>query len=141
MEVVIFMKRIKIVILVFAVFMLTGCADTLKCEIDTSNYTSSVKVVFENNKPASYKYSDKMIFNDNLSTDSELYYHSQYSKYSYLVSEDFAKVTNFANKVSVDIEYNFNESNSQGEESLLVSRNDNMKSASKKIESLGYKCK
>lgn len=135
------MKRIKIVVLLVAVFLLTGCSDTLKCNIDTKNYTSDIKIVFENDKPVSYEFSDKMIFDDNLSTDSELYYHSQFSQYSYLVSEEFAKVTNFANKVSVDIEYNFNENSSQGEESLLISRNDSMNAASKKIENLGYKCK
>ena len=94
------MKRIKIVVLLVAVFLLTGCSDTLKCNIDTKNYTSDIKIVFENDKPVSYEFSDKMIFDDNLSTDSELYYHSKFSQYSYLLSEEFSKVTNFAFEIS-----------------------------------------
>ena len=135
------MKRIKIVLLLLAPLLLTGCASTLKCEIDTSNYTSKIKIKFEEEKPLTYKYKDEMVFNNNLSTDSELYYHTQYSKYSYLISEEVAKVTNFANKVSVDINYNFNVNKSQHENILLISRNDTMKEAIKKIESSGYKCK
>lgn len=135
------MKRIKIVLLLLAPLLLTGCASTLKCEIETSNYNSKVKIKFKEDKPLTYKYKDKMIFTNNLSTDSELYYHTQYSKYSYLITEDIAKVTNFANKVSVDINYNYNENQSQYENLLLITRNDTIKEATKKIENLGYKCK
>ena len=135
------MKRIKIALLLLVPLLLTGCASTLKCEIETSNYNSKIKIKFEEDKPLTYKYKDEMVFNNNLSTDSELYYHGQYSKYSYLIAEDIAKVTNFANKVSVDINYNYNEKQSQYENILLISRNDTMKEATKKIESSGYKCK
>ena len=135
------MKRIKIVLLLVVPLLLTGCASTLKCEIDTNNYTSKIKIKFEEDKPLTYKYKDEMVFTNNLSTDSELYYHTQYSKYSYLIAEDVAKVSNFANKVSVDINYTFNENKSQHENLLLISRNDTMKEATKKIESSGYKCK
>ena len=41
------MKRIKIVLLLLVPLLLTGCASTLKCEIDTNNYTSKIKIKFE----------------------------------------------------------------------------------------------
>ena len=41
------MKRIKILLLVTTIFLLTGCSNTLKCNIETNNYDSSIKIKFK----------------------------------------------------------------------------------------------
>lgn len=135
------MKRIKIMLLLVVPLILTGCASTLKCEIETKNYNSTIKIKFEEDKPLTYKYKDEMLYSNSLDTDAELYYHSQYSKYNYLINDGFAKITNSATNVKTKIEYNFEENQSQGESTLLISRHDTMKGARSKIESSGYKCK
>ena len=121
--------------------LLTGCATTLKCEINTNNYTSTVKIKFENDKPTTYKYSDEMIFTDPLSTDSELYYHSKYEEYSFLITEKYATLSNHNDKVKLKINYDFTKDKTKNENKLLISKNDTLKEASKKIESSGYTCK
>ena len=135
------MKRIKSVILLLIPLLMTGCTTTLKCEIETNNYTSNVKIKFEDDKPTTYKYRDEMIFNDPLSTDSELYYHSKYQEYSYLITEEYATVSNHNNKVKVKIDYDFSKNKTEDESKLLISKNDTIKTATKKIESSGYTCK
>lgn len=135
------MKRIKIITLLLAVILLTGCSNNLKCEIKTNNYNSTIKTKFSKDKPVKYTYSDEMLFSDNSNTDSEIYYHTKYEKYSALINEKYAKVRSFQNKVSVKVNYNFSKNKSQNESALIIKRNDTIKSARKKIESLGYKCK
>lgn len=134
------MKRIKWLVLVIAPIMLTGCANTLKCEIETQNYEASIKIKFENDKPTTYKSSETMHFN-HLSTDAELYYHSQYDTYSYLITDGYAKVHNRNDEVTTKIDYDFSINESQGEDSLLISREDNQETAKQKIESSSYTCK
>ncbi|MGN0974194.1 MAG: hypothetical protein ACI4OT_05565, partial [Bacilli bacterium] len=56
------MKRIKILLLVTTILLLTGCSNTLKCNIETNNYDSSIKIKFENDKPTKYTYKDEMKF-------------------------------------------------------------------------------
>ena len=135
------MKRIKSLIILLMPLLLTGCATTLKCEINTNNYTSTVKIKFENDKPTTYKYSDEMIFTDPLSTDSELYYHSKYEEYSFLITEKYATLSNHNDKVKLKINYDFTKDKTKNENKLLISKNDTLKEASKKIESSGYTCK
>lgn len=135
------MKRIKIILLLIIPLVLTGCASTLKCEIETANYNSTIKIKFEEDKPLTYKYKDEMIYSDSLDTDTELYYHSQYSKYNNLITNGWANITNRPTKVKTTINYKFEENNKEAESILLISRNDTMKNARTKIESSGYKCK
>ena len=79
------MKRIKILLLIATIFLLTGCANTLKCNIETNNYSSSIKIKFKDDKPTKYKYEDEMKFSAD-SADTEIYYHSKYNEYSTLIS-------------------------------------------------------
>lgn len=135
------MKKVKLLMLLIIPFLLTGCANTLKCEIETDNYNSKIKVKFENDKPTTYKFKDEMIFKNTLDTDSEIYYHTKYAEYNYLINDKLARVTNSQDKVTIKITYDFTKDNSQGEENLLIKETDSMKNAIKKIESSGYKCK
>ena len=134
------MKRIKVLLVFVCLFGLTGCANTLKCSIETSNYDANVKIKFKDDKPISYKYKDVMRFSEN-SSDAEIYYHSKYNDYSNLISDKLAHVRNKPVGVFVKINYDFNKNNSLGESTLLIERNDTKKIASEKIESLGYTCK
>lgn len=134
------MKRIKLVLLLLSVFILTGCANTLKCEIKTNNYESKVKVTYKDDKPTKYVFKDKMLFSPT-SADAELYYHSKYEEYNTLISEKHARLHNRAKDVSMEIKYDFTTDTSGQEGKLLISRNDTKGTAIKKIEDLGYKCK
>ena len=134
------MKRIKILLLIATIFLLTGCANTLKCNIETSNYNSSIKIKFKNDKPAQYKFKDEMKFSRD-STDTEIYYHSKYNEYSTLISEKHAHLRNKIDSVSLKITYDFTKDKSEVENKLLINRNDTIKTATQKIESSGYKCK
>ncbi len=134
------MKRIKFLLLLIVPILLTGCANTLKCEIETSNYTSKIKVKFENDKPLTYNFKDEMKFSVN-DADSEIYYHSKYTEFNDLINDKFASVRNGKEAVSVKINYNFKENKSEGENKLLVKRDDTKSTASKRIESSGYTCK
>ena len=134
------MKRIKILLLLIVPILLTGCANTLKCEIETNNYTSKIKIKFENEEPSIYKLEDKMLF-DAESTDTELYYHSKYTEYNDLINNKFAVIRNHPDNVTVKIDYNFKENKTDGENKLLIKRTDTIKEATKKIESSGYTCK
>ena len=135
------MKRVKSIILLLIPLLMTGCTTTLKCEINTNNYTSTVKIKYENDKPTTYKYSDEMVFSEPLSTDSELYYHSKYQEYSYLITEKYATISNHNNKVKLKIDYDFTKDKTEDETKLLISKNDTIKIATEKIESSGYTCK
>lgn len=134
------MKRIKILLLVTTMFLLTGCSNTLKCNIETNNYDSSIKIKFENDKPTKYIYKDEMKFSKD-SADTEIYYHSKYNEYSILISEKYAHLRNKIDNVSLKINYDFTKDKSEGENKLLINRNDTIKTATQKIESSGYKCK
>ena len=134
------MKRIKILLLIANIFLLTGCANTLKCNIETSNYNSSIKIKFKNDKPAQYKFKDEMKFSRD-SADTEIYYHSKYNEYSTLISEKHAHLRNKIDRVSLKITYDFTKDKSEVENKLLINRNDTIKTATQKIESSGYKCK
>ena len=68
------MKRIKILLLIATLLLLTGCSNTLKCNIETNNYSSSIKIIFKDDKPTKYKYEDEMKFSAD-SADTEIYYH------------------------------------------------------------------
>lgn len=134
------MKRIKILLLLIVPILLTGCANTLKCEIETNNYTSKIKIKFENEEPTIYKFEDKMLF-DADTTDTELYYHSKYTEYNDLINSKHATIRNHPDNVTIKIDYNFKENKAEGENKLLIKRTDTMKEATKKIESSGYICK
>ena len=82
-----------------------------------------------------------MLFSNNLNTDSELYYHTKYTSYSYLISDNYARITNHNNKVKLKINYDFTKDKSQGENKLLISKKDTIKTATQKIEKSGYTCK
>lgn len=134
------MKKIKILLLLLVPVLLTGCANTLKCNIETNNYNSTIKIKFKDDKPTTYKYKDEMKFSTN-STEGEFYYHSKYNEYSILISEKYAQLKNNQENISTKINYDFTKDNSKGENKLLINRKDTIKSATKKIESSGYKCK
>ena len=134
------MKRVKLVMLLIAVLLLTGCANTLKCKIDTNNYTSKVVIKFKNNKPSTYKFKDKMMFSPQ-APEAELYYHSKYDEHGTLIAEKFAKMRNNVDNITLKVKYDFTKNNSTQEDKLLVSRNDSKNDAKTKIENLGYKCK
>ena len=134
------MKRIKILLLIATLLLLTGCSNTLKCNIETNNYSSSIKIIFKDDKPTKYKYEDEMKFSAD-SADTEIYYHSKYNEYSTLISEKHAHLRNKPDNVSLRINYDFTEDKSEGEKKLLINRNDTIKTAAQKIESSGYKCK
>ncbi len=134
------MKRIKMLFLLIMPILLTGCADTLKCQIKTNNYNSTVKVTFKEDKPFSYKYKDEMVFSPN-STDAEIYYHSKYNEYSILAGEKHAFLRSTSESVTMRISYNFTKDKSEQENKLLISKDDTKSDAMKKIESSGYKCK
>ena len=88
-----------------------------------------------------YKYKDEMNFENELIADSEIYYHTKYAEYSDLIMDKHANVSNIHEKVKIKIDYNFKKNKSEGENLLLISKNDTKKEAIKKIESSGYKCK
>lgn len=135
------MNRIKGLIILIGILVITTGCSTLKCEIKTNNYNSIIKIKFENNKPTTYNFKDEMLFSNNLNTDSELYYHTKYTSYSYLISDNYARITNHNNKVKLKINYDFTKDKSQGENKLLISKKDTIKTATQKIEKSGYTCK
>lgn len=135
------MKRIKWLILLMTPILLTGCANNLKCEIDTTNYKAKIKIQFKNDKPTTYSQKEVMSFDNYLDANAEIYYHSQYDTYSYLITDGFAKIINQKSKVTTKINYDFTINSSQGENTLLISKNDNKETAKQKIESSSYKCK
>lgn len=134
------MKKIKIILILFIPLILTGCSETLKCSIETNNYTSNIKISFKDDKPSKYKYKDEMKFSPT-SADAEIYYHSKYDQYSLLISDKYAHIRNKADGVSLKVTYDFTKDNSDGENALIISRNDTKKIATQKIQSSGYKCK
>ena len=133
------MKTIKILILLAVPLLISGCADTLKCNIKTNNYKSSIKIDFVEDKPTTYRYVDRIVF-PKQSDEAELYYHQKYSEFSALISERYAKVKRNFDKVTTRIKYNFISDQSEKENKLLITKSDTKKNAVKKIESLGYKC-
>lgn len=135
------MKKVKLIMLLIIPFLVTGCAKTLNCEIETNNYNSTIKIKFKDDKPTTYKFKDEMIFKNYLDANSEIYYHTKYAEYNYLINDKHARITNGQDKVSIKITYDFTKDNSQGEENLLIKETDTMKTATKKIKSSGYKCK
>lgn len=134
------MKRIKILLLITTIFLVTGCSNTLKCNIETNNYSSTIELKFKDDKPTKYKYKDEMKFSAD-SADTEIYYHSKYNEYSTLISEKHAHLRNNIDNVTLKITYDFTEDKSEGEKTLIINRNDTIKTATQKIESSGYKCK
>lgn len=128
-----------LLILIIPIF-LTGCSETLKCTIKTNNYSSEIKIKFKDDKPTTYKYKDVMSFSAT-QTDSEIYYHSKYDQYSILISDKYANLRDKANGVYLKINYDFTKDKSNGENTLLISRNDTQKIALQKIKSSGYTCK
>ena len=134
------MKSIKVIIIVLMSVALTGCANTLKCNIKTSNYESKVKITYKDEKPEKYTFKDKMLFSAT-SADSELYYHKQLSEYEDLINEKHARVRNKATSVELSIKYNFTTDTSAQEGKLLAKRDETKSKTIKRIEDLGYKCK
>ncbi len=134
------MKSIKVIMIVLMSVVLTGCANDLKCSIKTSNYESTVKIAYKEDKPTKYSFKDKMKFSAT-SADSELYYYGKLSEYENLINEKHAKVRNKATSVEVSIKYNFTSDTSAQEGKLLVKRDETKSKAIKRIEDLGYKCK
>ena len=138
------MKNKKLIVLLITVLVLTGCANKLKCKIDTvsdsNEYTSTVVVHFKNDKPSTYSFKDKMMFPP-LAPEAELYYHSKAEEYGTLIYEKHARMGNNSDNITLKIKYDFNKDNSSQEDKLLVSRNDSKDTAKSKIESLGYSCK
>lgn len=129
---------VPIILISFIIFQNTS--DVIKCNIDTNNYVSQLKVKFENDKPVKYKFKDKMFFSFD-APESEIYYHSKYSEYGYLIAEDYASIRNNRTNVTIHINYNFEKDNSVQENKLIIKRTDTKKSALEKIENFGYKCK
>ena len=134
------MKRIKMLLILIIPIFLTGCSETLKCTIETNNYKSKIKIKFEKDKPTTYKYKDEMRFSSS-STDAEIYYHSKYDQYSLIISDKHANLRDKADGVYLKINYDFTKDKSEGENSLLITRNDTKKTALQKIQSSGYTCK
>ena len=138
------MKKTKLIILLIAVVALTGCANKLKCKIETTldsnKYTSTIVVKFKNGKPSTYSFKDKMMF-EPLAPEAELYYHSKAEEYGILISEKLAKARNNSDNITLKVKYDFNKNNSAQENKILVGRNDSKNDAKKKIENLGYQCK
>lgn len=141
------MKRIRnwqLFLLIISVVLLTGCSQKLKCKVDTivdsNKYTSTVVVKFEDNKPSTYNFKDKMMFAA-LDPNAEIYYHSKYDEYGTLIAGKFARIGNHTDNISLKIKYNFTNNKSAQEDKLLVSRNDSIEVAKKKLEKVGYSCK
>jgi hypothetical protein len=133
-------KSMKILIIVLMAITLTGCADTLKCNIKTKNYESTIKITYKEEKPAKYVFKDKMFFSE-LSADSELYYHSKTTEYQDLINEKHARIRNKKTSVETSIKYDFTKDTSAQEGSLLAKRDETKSKTIKRIEDLGYKCK
>lgn len=134
------MKNIKILLLILIPIILTGCNNTLNCNIKTDNYTSNIKVKFKNNKPIIYKFKDKMFFSKS-SINQKDYYKEKYNKYNLLILNKNMKLKNKNNYISTKINYNFNKNKIKQENNLLIQRNYTRKQTLKKIKSLGYTCK
>ena len=134
------MKKIKILLLILITIILTGCTNTLKCNIKTDNYTSNIKVKFKNNKPIIYKFKDKMYFSKS-PIDKKEYYKEKYDKYNLLILNNNMNLNNKKSYISTKINYNFNKNNIKQENKLLIKRNYTRKQTLKKIKSLGYTCK
>lgn len=141
------MKRIKrreLILLLVVTVLLTGCAPKLKCKIDGlvegRKYTSTVVVKFEDDKPSTYSFKDKMMF-DPQAAEAELYYHSKYEEYGTLIAEKRARISNNADNITLKINYDFNKHNSSQENKILVGRDDSMAAAKSKLENVGYTCK
>lgn len=127
-------------VLFLVVVLLTGCSNKLKCNIKTNNYVSKVVIGYEDDKPTTYNFSDKMMFSVQ-APEAEIYYHSKYYEYGTLISEKYAKMRNAADYVSLKIKYDFTKNQSEQENKLLVNREDSKKDAIKKLKNSGYKCK
>ena len=136
------MKRVKgyKLMLVLVVFLLTGCSNKLKCEIDTNNYTSKVIITYKGDKPITYNFKDKMLFSLQ-DAEAEIYYHSKYTEYGTLIAEKYAKMRNAPEYVSLNIKYDFTKNKSNQEDKILISKDDSKEKSKIKLESLGYKCK
>lgn len=138
------MKRVKLLILTVAVLTLTGCANTLKCKVDTvvdsNKYTSTIVVKFKDGTPSTYSFKDKMMFPP-LAPEAELYYHAKAEEYGILVAEKLARMGNNSDNITLKVKYDFNKNKSTQENKILVGRNDSKEVAKKKIENLGYTCK
>ena len=141
------MKRIKrkeLILLLLITILLTGCGQKLKCKIDGHvegrKYTSTIVVKFSDGKPSTYSFEDKMMF-ATLDPNAELYYHSKYEEYGTLIAEEYARISNNADNISLKIKYDFNKNNSSQENKILIGRNDTRDAAKGKLENIGYKCK
>ena len=134
------MKKLKILLLILISIILTGCTNTINCNIKTDNYTSNIKVKFKNNKPIIYKFKDKMTFSKT-SLNKEKYYKNKYNKYSNLILHKNMKIKTKKNYISTRIKYNFKKNYTKQENKLLIKRDYTKKQTLKKIKSLGYICK
>lgn len=141
------MKRIKrkeLILLFVVTVLLTGCGNKLKCEIDGlvegRKYTSTVVVKFKDEKPSTYSFKDKMMF-DPEDPNAEIYYHSKYDEYSTLLSEKKARISNNTDNISFKVKYDFEEDHSSQENKILIGRDDSREIAKNKLENVGYRCK
>lgn len=136
------MKNTKrILLLIIPVILLTGCSNSLKCEIENNNQDSSIKIKFTDNKPTTYKFRDDMNFGNTLDADSELYLDNKLTQYRDLIADKYADVIERQGVVKVKIDYDFTKNKSIGENTLLISRDDTQEIAKQKIEKVGYICK
>ena len=126
----------KIIILLFMLFVLTGCSTKLKCKINTDRYKSKITIKYKEDKPIKYLFKDRMIF-DIKDKNKDIYYKRKQTEYKSLINNYSAKVINKNKKVISSVNYNFKKDiNSY----LLIDKNDNIKSSIIKIESIGYRC-
>ena len=128
------MKYIKYLFL-GSILFLTGCANSLKCNIKTDDYTSSIKIIFKDSVPCKYIFKDLKEF---------IIYENDINEYYNLKKDNYKDLGNNANikmgkdYVSSTINYKFN--SNKPNNTILIDENDNIVSTISKIESYGYKC-
>ena len=127
----------KVLVLLIMLLILTGCTNTLKCNIKIDDYSAKVKIKFKNKKPFSYKFKDIMEF-DLLDENINWYYNLKNEEYKSF--ENYSNIKKGKDYVSTKINYKFND-NKISDNLLLINKNDKRVEILQKIESLGYKCK
>ncbi len=129
--------KTKVLILV-AIFLLTGCSNNLKCNIKTNTYKSKIIISFKNNEPKNYLKKEKIYFTKK--DTKNIYYKLKTSEYKYLINNNYTKIKNKNNKIYIKTKYNFKKRKRIIENKLEIEKNDTRKKAYQKIKSLGYTC-
>ena len=120
-----------------SILFLTGCSNTLKCNVETKSYSSKIKIVFKNNKPKKYILKDIREFNI-YDKDLNNYYKNKKKEYISLIAIENAKIFKGKDYVLSKINYDFNSDIKC--DFILIDKDDNLAKSIEKIESSGYIC-